>query len=399
MSGSEALLGVATLLKRVKNITKGVDAPASLAADCRRIWSSRRSRRCWSQLDARAPGDPRCGGHAATIATRLPALRRCSRRGEVLRRRAGDGGGRAPPARAAGARGGAARPDPGHRGYFRNRDGVNGPERGEAIARGRSSDPETTWRSKARRRPMTASYGTAAKVKPAKTAASARKQATRRVRLLLRQRQGRRRPHDERHARRQRRRPGRDDQRRPAGAAGLHDLHRRLHASTTSRRARFPPPIESRDRRATSRSSRRPPARRSARPTNPLLVSVRSGAKFSMPGMMDTILNLGLNDAAVEGLKARTSNGRFAFDSYRRFIQMFGNVVLEIPKDAFEHEFEAREAARRARSSTPISTRARCATSSSATRKSCRTKTGPRLPAGSARPARRWRATPCSARG
>jgi pyruvate,orthophosphate dikinase len=75
--------------------------------------------------------------------------------------------------------------------------------------------------------------------------------------------------------------------------------------------------------------------------TNPLLVSVRSGAKFSMPGMMDTILNLGLNDASVEGLKARTQNGRFAFDSYRRFIQMFGNVVLEVPKDAFEHELEA----------------------------------------------------------
>src|SRR6185295_3483418 len=75
--------------------------------------------------------------------------------------------------------------------------------------------------------------------------------------------------------------------------------------------------------------------------SNPLLVSVRSGAKFSMPGMMDTILNLGLNDKAVEGLKARTTNGRFALDSYRRFIQMFGNVVLEIPKDVFEHEFEA----------------------------------------------------------
>ncbi len=74
---------------------------------------------------------------------------------------------------------------------------------------------------------------------------------------------------------------------------------------------------------------------------NPLLVSVRSGAKFSMPGMMDTILNLGLNDDAVEGLKNRTRNGRFAFDSYRRFIQMFGNVVLEIPKDAFEHELDA----------------------------------------------------------
>jgi pyruvate, orthophosphate dikinase len=74
---------------------------------------------------------------------------------------------------------------------------------------------------------------------------------------------------------------------------------------------------------------------------NPLLVSVRSGAKFSMPGMMDTILNLGMNDDTVEGVKARTGNGRFAYDSYRRFIQMFGAVVLEIPKDAFEHAFEA----------------------------------------------------------
>jgi len=73
---------------------------------------------------------------------------------------------------------------------------------------------------------------------------------------------------------------------------------------------------------------------------NPLLVSVRSGAKFSMPGMMDTILNLGLNDVSVEGLKARTGNGRFAYDSYRRFIQMYGSVVMEIPKAAFEHEFE-----------------------------------------------------------
>jgi pyruvate,orthophosphate dikinase len=72
---------------------------------------------------------------------------------------------------------------------------------------------------------------------------------------------------------------------------------------------------------------------------HPLLVSVRSGSKFSMPGMMDTILNLGLNDKAVEGLKARTANGRFAFDSYRRFIQMFGNVVLDVPKDLFEDEF------------------------------------------------------------
>jgi pyruvate,orthophosphate dikinase len=73
----------------------------------------------------------------------------------------------------------------------------------------------------------------------------------------------------------------------------------------------------------------------------PLLVSVRSGAKFSMPGMMDTILNLGLNDRSVEGLKAKTGNGRFAKDSYRRFIQMYGNVVLGIDKDRFEHELSA----------------------------------------------------------
>jgi pyruvate, orthophosphate dikinase len=87
---------------------------------------------------------------------------------------------------------------------------------------------------------------------------------------------------------------------------------------------------------------------------NPLLVSVRSGAKFSMPGMMDTILNLGLNDDAVEGLKRRTENGRFAFDSYRRFIQMFGNVVLEIPKDAFEHEFDGVKQSRHAKLDTDL---------------------------------------------
>ena len=74
---------------------------------------------------------------------------------------------------------------------------------------------------------------------------------------------------------------------------------------------------------------------------DPLLVSVRSGAKFSMPGMMDTILNLGLNDASVVGLRQKTGNGRFAKDSYRRFIQMYGNVVLGIDKDAFEHELQA----------------------------------------------------------
>ncbi len=73
---------------------------------------------------------------------------------------------------------------------------------------------------------------------------------------------------------------------------------------------------------------------------NPLLVSVRSGAKFSMPGMMDTILNLGLNDQAVEALATRSNNPRFAYDSYRRLIQMFGDVVLDIEKKKFEHIFD-----------------------------------------------------------
>ncbi len=74
---------------------------------------------------------------------------------------------------------------------------------------------------------------------------------------------------------------------------------------------------------------------------NPLLVSVRSGAKFSMPGMMDTILNLGLNDKTTEVLANKTGNPRFAYDCYRRFIQMFGAVVLEIEKDEFEHILES----------------------------------------------------------
>ena len=69
---------------------------------------------------------------------------------------------------------------------------------------------------------------------------------------------------------------------------------------------------------------------------NPLLVSVRSGARASMPGMMDTILNLGLNDVAVEGFARKTGNPRFAYDSYRRFIQMFSDVVMEVPKSYFE---------------------------------------------------------------
>ncbi len=74
---------------------------------------------------------------------------------------------------------------------------------------------------------------------------------------------------------------------------------------------------------------------------NPLLVSVRSGARASMPGMMDTVLNLGLNDETVEGLAAQSGNRRFAFDSYRRFIQMYSNVVLELDHHMFEDILES----------------------------------------------------------
>src|SRR5271154_6278292 len=87
---------------------------------------------------------------------------------------------------------------------------------------------------------------------------------------------------------------------------------------------------------------------------NPLLVSVRSGAKFSMPGMMDTILNLGLNDKSVESLAKRSNNPRFAYDSYRRLIQMFGNVVLEITRSAFDEVFDAIKKEKKAKLDTDL---------------------------------------------
>src|SRR6187200_916053 len=73
---------------------------------------------------------------------------------------------------------------------------------------------------------------------------------------------------------------------------------------------------------------------------DPLLVSVRSGAAFSMPGMMDTVLNLGLNDVSVGGLAKQTDNPRFAYDSYRRFVQMFSKIVLDVDGAKFEHALE-----------------------------------------------------------
>jgi len=91
-------------------------------------------------------------------------------------------------------------------------------------------------------------------------------------------------------------------------------------------------------------------------PERPLLVSVRSGAKFSMPGMMDTILNLGLSETTVKAMASRTKNERFAWDSYRRFIQMFGNVVLQIEKHAFDDIFEHNKEKANAQMDTDIPT-------------------------------------------
>ena len=89
-------------------------------------------------------------------------------------------------------------------------------------------------------------------------------------------------------------------------------------------------------------------------PSNPLLLSVRSGAKFSMPGMMNTILNLGLNDTTTAGLAAKSGNPRFAYDCYRRFIQMFGEVALDVDMAKFDHIFDSRKAKIKAKLDTDL---------------------------------------------
>ncbi|HEU5205319.1 MAG TPA: pyruvate, phosphate dikinase [Candidatus Limnocylindrales bacterium] len=88
---------------------------------------------------------------------------------------------------------------------------------------------------------------------------------------------------------------------------------------------------------------------------NPLLVSVRSGAKFSMPGMMDTVLNLGLNEQTLQGLIALTGNERFGWDAYRRFIQMFGRIVMDVPGERFDHALDSKKHARGAKQDTDLS--------------------------------------------
>src|SRR4051794_4545872 len=89
---------------------------------------------------------------------------------------------------------------------------------------------------------------------------------------------------------------------------------------------------------------------------DPLLVSVRSGARESMPGMLDTVLNLGMNDVSVEGLAEKTGNPRFAWDSFRRFVQMFGNVCRGVPGERFEDAIKARKKEREVKDDTELDT-------------------------------------------
>ncbi len=122
----------------------------------------------------------------------------------------------------------------------------------------------------------------------------------------------------------------------------------------TARGRKFPPGLMDEVRRALATVERKM-GKRFGDPKAPLLVSVRSGAKFSMPGMMDTVLNLGLNEETLRGLSALTQNERFAQDAYRRFIQMFGKIVLDVPGEKFEKILEERKRRAGARLDTDLS--------------------------------------------
>lgn len=116
---------------------------------------------------------------------------------------------------------------------------------------------------------------------------------------------------------------------------------------------------------------------------DPLLVSVRSGAPMSMPGMMDTVLNLGLNDQSIHGLIKQTENPRFAWDSYRRFIQMFSNVVMGLDGDLFENAITAMKNARGVASDTDLTAEDLQQLVSSSSRSSPRTSRAWNTPASS----------------
>ena len=124
---------------------------------------------------------------------------------------------------------------------------------------------------------------------------------------------------------------------RSARTSRLHDHDRGVQRLHGRRQRSCPPGSWARSRpRATVLEGKM--GKQLGAASDPLLVSVRSGAPFSMPGMMDTVLNLGLNDESVDGLAQQTNNERFAYDSYRRFVQMFGKIVLDVPGDLFEEK-------------------------------------------------------------
>ena len=133
-------------------------------------------------------------------------------------------------------------------------------------------------------------------------------------------------------------------------------------------------------------------------PADPLLVSVRSGAKFSMPGMMETVLNIGLSDESVQGLAKQSGNERFAWDSYRRLIQMFGKTVLGIDGEHFEHAIDEAKKAKGTRNDLDLDAERPAGSWSSVQGHRPRAR-GPRVPAGPARADGPRGPTPCSTRG
>src|SRR5437762_3901151 len=120
---------------------------------------------------------------------------------------------------------------------------------------------------------------------------------------------------------------------------------------------RFPPGLWEQVEQALARVEKST-GKKLGDPRNPLLVSVRSGAAMSMPGMMDTVLNLGLNDESRAALEKLTKNPRFAWDAYRRFVSMFGRIVQDIPAEKFDHALEAKKKATGAKSDTDLTPKA-----------------------------------------
>ena len=168
-----------------------------------------------------------------------------------------------------------------------------------------------------------------------KPKASARGSAgQRQMGLRLRRRPRRGQGRHAQSARRQGRGPCRNGQSRPAGAARLHHHHRGLHLLLRHDK-QYPKDLKAQVEKALAQVGKIT-GKTFGDKTNPLLVSVRSGARASMPGMMDTVLNLGLNDETVEALAKKSGDRRFAYDSYRRFITMYSDVVLGVGHEHFE---------------------------------------------------------------